>query len=562
MKGAHRAYRGTAGGLIVLGAASAVIAQGPNACPPGLNDTPTLTSHLSHADIASGKHSFSQIFTFGQKLFMTNFNACDGAGRPGNTGAAGEHGVGGERTPDPLLRPRFTIVSGPDASSCANCHNEPVVGGTGSFHTNLFDPSADCDPVTGVILSASVFDPTKPEGVTVPRPCKPITPMQSDGPFGTFTERGSLSLFGSGAIELLGREMTDDLWNLQATAIAQAQAANQDVIVQLQTKGVQFGALTAHPDGTVDTSAVEGVSPDLVIRPFGRKGQNKSLRHFSVNAFNRHHGMQPQEAVAEHSPNDPDPDQDGFTNELTIGDMTAAVIFQAALPVPRRQELSGAPAAQAARGEDLFGQVGCTDCHIPALRLNSTIYCEPNPRNTDGDFRDTTQRYCFDLQKTSGLEGNLVFAFTDLKRHSICDPTRPFDPATNHFCDDPPFKTTPGTDGTGPGDVGISDRPPFHQFLTAKLWDTGNSAPWGHRNDLDTLYEAIVAHGGEATMSVANFEALPDEDQVAVVAFLKTLRMPIMKNNPQPQEAGSPSALNPARAVKAPSVPPFGRRRH
>jgi Di-haem oxidoreductase, putative peroxidase len=92
----------------------------------------------------------------------------------------------------------------------------------------------------------------------------------------------------------------------------------------------------------------------------------------------------------------------------------------------------------------------------------------------------------------------------------------------------------------------VVDRPPYYQFLTAKLWDTGNSGPWGHRNDLDTIYEAIVAHGGEAQSVRDAFEALSNSDQIAVVTFLKSLRMPIMDNNPPPQLEGSPTAPNPA----------------
>jgi hypothetical protein len=317
------------------------------------------------------------------------------------------------------------------------------------------------------------------------------------------------------------------------------------VTIDLVTKGVHFGKLVAHPDLSFDTSMVEGVTNDLVVRPFGRKGQNKSLRHFSLTAFNRHLGMQPDEAL-EQVPGEPDPDMDGIEGELTVGDITAVMIFQAALPVPRRASLKGPERLKAVRGERLFSQVGCTGCHVPALPLKSTIYCEPNPLNTDGDFRDTSQSYCVDLQKTSGLAGKLVNAYTDLKRHSICDPTRDYDPETNHFCDDPPRTITPGTDGTGPGNQGGPlDRPPYHQFLTAKLWDTGNSAPWGHRNDLDTVYDAIVAHGGEATASKDMFDGLSDADQLAVVVFLKSLRMPVMDDNPAPQEEGSPRAPNP-----------------
>ena len=48
------------------------------------------------------------------------------------------------------------------------------------------------------------------------------------------------------------------------------------------------------------------------------------MREFSVNAFNQHHGMQAVERFGL----DTDPDQDGITNELTIGDITAASVFK------------------------------------------------------------------------------------------------------------------------------------------------------------------------------------------------------------------------------------------
>jgi hypothetical protein len=538
-------WRMTATLLFVLALAYCVNAQAENTCPSGFNDTPALSTHLNQADIASGKLTFKEIFRFGQQLFITNFNKCDGAGRPGRAGEAGAHGVGNERPINPLSRPRFTMLSGPDSSSCASCHFEPQVGGAGPFNANLLEQAPDCDPVAGIFLIESLFGTGSDQ-----RPCRPPvgTPTDTGGGFNDlFNDRGSLGLFGSGAIELLSIEMTDDLQNLQAQAIEEAQTAGGDVTVELETKGVHFGTLTAHPDGTVDTSGVEGVSPDLVIRPFGRKGQNKSLRHFSVQAFNRHLGMQPVEAFEQLDPpfSDDDPDQDGVTNELTVGDVTAAMIFMAALPVPERINLPRPQEGEAERGEQLFAEVGCAGCHVPALPLNDTVFCEPNPRNNDGDFRDTSQQYCFDLKQTSGLRGNMVFAYTDLKRHTICDPTRDFDPETNHFCSDVPISTTPATDATGPGDTGGNDRPPYYQFLTAKLWDVGNSAPWGHRNDLDTIYEAIVAHGGEAVDEVDAYEALSDADQRAVVTFLKTLVMPIMLNNPLPQEIGTPKARNP-----------------
>jgi hypothetical protein len=121
----------------------------------------------------------------------------------------------------------------------------------------------------------------------------------------------------------------------------------------------------------------------------------------------------------------------------------------------------------------------------------------------------------------------MVAAYTDLKRHVICDAAKP------HYCNEPASTLQPDD---APAPI------PRDQFLTAKLWDVANSAPFGHRGDLDTIFAAIVAHGGEATKSEADFAALPDSDQAAIVAFLKTLMMPVIKDgNPNPQQAGSPT---------------------
>ena len=75
----------------------------------------------------------------------------------------------------------------------------------------------------------------------------------------------------------------------------------------------------------------------------------------------------------------------------------------------------------------------------------------------------------------------------------------------------------------------------------------GGLGLWGFRPEvskrkfrLDTIYAAIVNHGGEASVAEAQYEALSASDQSAIVAFLKTLKMPLIKQNPNPQEAGSP----------------------
>jgi hypothetical protein len=455
------------------------------ACPAGFNDTPAMPTHHDQASIL--KMQLGPVFAAGQQIFVTNFNACDGAGRPASTG------TGAPRTADPVLRPRFTRVSAPEANSCAGCHNQPQAGGAGDFVANVFVLAQAADPVSKIILNDDFSN--------------------------TWLERNTLGMFGSGAIEMLGREMTADLQGERQSAIAQAQSSGHNVTVALTTKGVSFGSLTAHPDSRVDTSAVAGVDPDLIIKPFSRKGVFRSLREFTVTAMNQHHGMQ----AAERFPGDPD--GDGVSDELTIGDITAVTIFQAALPAPQ-VAATGFDSNVVAHGSAMFNKVGCAGCHLPSLPLASTQFCDPDPANTPNTFRDTSQSYCFDLSQ-AGISGNSVAAYTDLKRHVICDNNKP------HYCNEP-VSPVQASDSN----VAI----PHDQFLTAKLWDAGNSSPYGHRGDLDTLYAAIVAHGGEAASSEAQFESLPNSDQLAIVTFLKTLQMPVMPmaKDPSVNMAGSP----------------------
>ena len=420
-------------------------------------------------------------------LFEAVFNKLDGQGRPGSTG------TGAQRTPD---QPAFIRTSSPDSSSCAGCHAQPRVGGAGDFVANVFVLAQARDPVT--------FS---------------VAPTDSD-------ERNTLGMFGAGAIEMLAREMTRDLLAARDAAAAETRTTGAAASRPLRSKGVSFGSVTVLPDGRVDPSGIMGVDWDLVVKPFHQKGAVVSLREFTNNAMNHHHGMQ---SVERFGP-DTDPDLDGMTNELTIGDITAATIFQAALPIPGRLLPANATRRAAAeRGERLFGSIACTSCHMPALLLDRPVFTEPDPFNPPGNLRtqDVPKPFSFDLTRKGpgpGLERlpdgrALVRAFTDLKRHDLNDAD------LNHYANEQlPQGTLAGNAPASTFTVPPTPRP-TRQFLTRKLWDAGNSAPYGHRGDLTTLTEAIYWHGGEARAARDAFFGLPARDQACIIEFLKTLQV-------------------------------------
>ena len=453
-------------------------------CPAGLPERPALSRHIEQADILDGSLSFDEVLAHGEELFTVLFNVCDGQGRPATTGGLAA------READEMA---FSRVSAPDSNSCFSCHNQPRVGGGAEFVGNVFLLAQHEDPILET------------------------TSMMSSN------HRNPLGMFGAGPIEMLAREMTSDLLALRETALEKAKAQNTAVTIELVTKGVRFGELTVTADGAQDSSGIEGVDHDLVIKPFHQAGTKISLRQFSANAMNQHHGMQAEERF-DLNPDimDPDYDQDGVERELTIGDITAVTLFQAALATPgRRLPEDPDRRAEAIRGELIFEQINCTSCHVPELPLESRFFSDPNPFNPSNTMTDMSQIVSFDMT-ADGPEprlerqgdGAIVRAFTDLKRHSLCDPLERAD-AIRFFCNETLRDSRP--------DVGGRHGSEF--FITRKLWDAGSSAPYGHRGDLTTVSEAILMHGGEGRASRDAFTELPFSDQRAVVEFLLSLQV-------------------------------------
>jgi cytochrome c peroxidase len=452
---------------------------------PIIGERPALEEHINQADIENGAIEFKRLLDIGESIFAARWTKLDGQGRPAATG----NGAPSKR--DPSHNPGFLRTSGTDATSCADCHNQPTIGGAGGFVANVFVLAQTLDPVTDSV-SAEFSN-----------------------------ERNTLGMNGSGAIEMLAREMTTDLLNIRETALNEARASGASVTKRLDTKGVNFGQITASPSGSVDVSGVEGVDKDLIIKPFHQKGVVNSVRVFTVNAYNHHHGMEAVERFGVGQKDSKgnvittnDFDEDGVPDELTVGDITAATVFQVAMNIPGRL-ISNDPVRRAAaeRGEEQFSAIGCADCHKPALTLGSRIFSEPNPFNPAGNLRvqDVSRPYMFDLTRdipmprleSLGASGAIVRAYTDLKRHVICDSADPF------FCNERL----------------IQNGVPVNQFITRKLWDVGNTAPYGHRGDLTTITEAILHHAGEGRLARERYAALSEQQRAEVVEFLKQLQV-------------------------------------
>ena len=456
--------------------------------------------------------SIPQLIAFGRKLFCANWTWQEGGGRPLTKGTG--RPLSDPKNPLTGLR-AFNRISGPDANSCAGCHNSPygIAGGGGDFVTNVFVLAqrfdfATFDPRDGLAIRGAVGEDNSP------------ATLQTIG-----DSRATTGMFGAGYIEMLAREITADL---QAIRDSVPRGDSKELI----SKGIHFGKIARKANGIWDVSNVQGLPrlslistgsqdpPSLVIRPWHQAANVVSIREFTNTAFNQHHGIQSTERFGR----DTDPDGDGVTNELTRADVTAVTVFQATLQVPGRVIPNDPEVEEAVRtGERTFQRIGCAECHIPALPLTKrgAVFTEPNPYNPPGNLRTgQAPRLQVDLSSPDLPQPRLradperrdaimVPIYADFKLHDICDK------------DDP---------GIEPLDMNQNTwSPKFHsgnrRFLTRRLWGAANEPPYFHHGLFTTMRQAVLAHAGEALASRRAYEALPKYSQDALIEFLKTLQV-------------------------------------
>lgn len=425
-----------------------------------------------------GRAELDTLVQTGEDLFSAKFTKQDGVGRPNATAAI---------LPTKARRPAqnlFSRTAGSDSGSCASCHNDPIVGGAGDFVTNVF--------VSEGFTNAD-FDSTNPQ---------------------FSNERGTNHLFGAGLIELLAREISTELVDIRAQALRMAKEQDKSIRQELISKGVSFGYITVHADGLVDLTDLDGIDTDLVIRPFSQKGVMTSLRQFTINAANHHHGMQATERFGTRWTGEVDFDEDGYKTELSPADISALVAWQATLRPPIKAEPENEEWKDAAiQGEIKFNDLGCASCHMPSLPLNSLQFDDPGIFDAAGTLQSYQVKSpaTYDLSMlewAKDLPRNdagqiLVPLFGDLKRHVMTD--RQVDTFGNELMSQR-----------------FVDR---NIFITAELWGIGSTAPYGHRNDITDLHDVIEAHGGAARQSRDAYLASSENGKSAIIAFLRTLEI-------------------------------------
>jgi hypothetical protein len=453
-----------------------------------LNGPPPLTlqsTRIAQASIDMGQWNADQLFGFSHTMFGHTFVLAEGLGN--NLGPP----LAGPNPPPNARQIQNGKFGGPDSTQCIACHGVGGGDGGGTLAQNLYQDGDGVNPSSALI-------------------------------------RNGIALIGDGYIQQLGIEMTNDLQAQLKAALAQvaasaatdAGAAAEDggplapppaQVFQLTSKGVSFGSIAISADGAVDFTNLVGVDSDLVIKPHGWKGRVANLRRFVEGGFEVHFGMADQFLVSENcgptpipntvgnGPNCNDPDNDGVVDEILESQLTEMALYPALLQVPIRIPPSTQQAAQdALAGEQLFNKVGCTNCHVQALKLDSPIHEESPDLSGGPPFQVdlTVNGKLPRLQKQ--FDGSVrVELWSDLKRHdmgaSLADPHSSF----------------------GTVDANL--------FLTRPLWGVAVTPPYLHDGRAPDLQTAIALHDGEALPVAQAFLALTAQQQAQIVTFLGTL---------------------------------------
>ena len=345
--------------------------------------------------------------------------------------------------------------------------------------------------------------------------------------------RDAPHLFGLGLKEMLADEITGRLRQIRADAVTAAQSRGRSVTKKLVAKGIDYGSITASPNGSVDTSHVEGVDPDLRVRPFFAHGGTISIREFVVGALHGEMGLDAADPdLARASAQGRVVTPAGMVLDGTLDRVEAPPIANPSFNPDGNVAGSEVPTAlvdhlefyllnyfkpatykqsqMTVRGKRAFREIGCASCHVPDLQVDrdrrvadvETVY-DPQHGIFNNLFATATPLVnsvadgsAYPALKKPKLQPFLVTnIFTDFKRHDL----------------GPDFYER-NWDGTLQ-----------KEFLTRPLWGVGSKVAFGHDGRSINLTEVILRHGEEAEQARNAFATLDEDRRQAILAFLNSL---------------------------------------
>ena len=326
-----------------------------------------------------------------------------------------------------------------NGTGCASCHNVPVIGG-GSPMTEMRAGARDADGNFHMVGGTTLY-----QLFSIPdHRCQSQVPLDAT----VVARRMSIPLFGAGLIEAIPDE----------TLLALEDPFDRD------------------RDGISGRAAVitDVATGHRRVGRFGWKAQVATLLTFAGDAYTNEMGItndlfphEPYGGISEarmrecDRVKDPEDVVDPRTGKRAIDNFEAFMKFLA--------PLSRGPITEPARiGEQVFGELGCTSCHVPALSTGANA--------------------------SPSLNRKTVPLYSDLLLHDI---------------------------GTGDGIVQEAAQP--GEIRTPALWGLRFRRPLMHDGSAMTPADAIRMHGGEATAVMERLRRTSDDMRRALLAFLDSL---------------------------------------
>ncbi len=326
-----------------------------------------------------------------------------------------------------------------NGTGCASCHNIPVIGG-GSPMTEMRAGARDADGTFRVVGGTTLF-----QLFSIPdHRCQAAIPAEAT----VVARRMSIPLFGAGLIEAIPDE----------TLLALEDPFDRD------------------RDGISGRAAVitDVATGQRRVGRFGWKAQIATLLTFSGDAYTNEMGItndlfphEPYGGISEarmrecDRVKDPEDIADPRTGKRAIDNFEAFMKFLA--PLGR-----GPITEEARTGEQVFGALGCSTCHVPALTTGASAI--------------------------AALNRKPVPLYSDLLLHDI---------------------------GTGDGIAQEAAQP--GEIRTPALWGLRFRRPLLHDGSAMTTMDAINRHGGEAAGVMENYRRASDQMRRALFAFLDSL---------------------------------------
>jgi CxxC motif-containing protein (DUF1111 family) len=328
-----------------------------------------------------------------------------------------------------------------NSAACANCHEEPSVGGTGD------DLNEDVETHVSIVAGTTCDDLSSFGGAVIQHHTTALLQAAFPGYVAekipveagsAVAHRSTPMLFGFGLIDAI------------PASTIQALADPTD----------------ANGDGVIGRPSLAN---GKLLR-FGRKATDETLLGFNAGAFQNEMGITssvaPKEQFLVGVPF-PFPLEISPTvgAELSDADLALATDFVRFLRPPPQAKRNAA----ANDGRDLFSSIGCATCHVPSLQTG------PSP--------------------VKALDKVTVAAFTDLLLHDM---------------------------GPDLADICRGNTLPS-EFRTEPLMGLRFRERFLHDASAETLDDAVLQHGGEATRSRDRFAGLKASQRAALIAYLNTL---------------------------------------